>query len=263
MILPGVSLFAYPHFHYWGLTEDGRKKAHSLNQHFYLGCASVLLTAAGLIYFKDQMFWWFLVMCLSTLQWCAIIPVTQIFTDRYISLPNVFMMFFIVHVVNVLAGFYAIPILTGLFVYYLTTLKITKMMYRGIFEYHDHHIYFDPAGPASREQKATRLLFKHRDPMGAWETIKRGLEVNPNDMKLNLIAAQCMDTLGDKQAVIMYLKKAKENIYIGQEHIYKAVQNNLFGLDLEREIKNIEEKSSKLDRKVREQITKVYDVLKV
>lgn len=259
MIFPGRVMFSYPHFHYWGITLDGRKQAWSFNKHFYIGLLALALTVCGLFYFKGQMFWFFLVMCLSVLQWSGIIPVTQVFTDRYISLANVFMMFFISYLL--LNSSLGILLLLGLFFSYLTNLNTVFRLYENLDSFYEYHMFYDKGNVMASEYWGAEYLFQRKDPLGAWEIVKKGLVIHPKDMKLNMLAAQCMEVLGDKKMVIFYLKIAKDNCYIGQEFVYKKIQNNIFKIDLDAEVEKINNKESKLDKKVRENILKIHETL--
>ena len=263
MISPGRSMMIYPFLHYWGMTKDGNDDAYRLNWTFWGGVFALCVSIAGLVHYwpQGQLFWTFLFMMLSILQWCGFISVTQIFTDRYVSLSNAFMMFFVCDVLFEFLGALALVPIGMLAGNYFANLQTVFGMYPNVWAFYDYHIYHHPEGPKCREFKASRLIKVCNDPMGAWEVTKRGLELNPLDMKLNMCAAWCMDILGDKAAVIQYVKVARDNAYIGQGFIVDKFQKDLFGIDIKEEVEKINNKQSAFDRKQRDNILAIYNAL--
>ncbi len=262
MLLPGRTMMVYPNLFYWGMTKEGNKDAYSLNGSFWFGVACVVLSLGGVLVLKGQMFFMFLFMCLSVAQWCGFISVTQMFTDRYISLPNVFMMFFVSYFAHQTLGFYAPAAIALLAGYYFANLQVTMQMYKDMESFWDYQLYYDPAGVKIREFKASHHM-KDGDPVAAWEVIRKGLEYNPTDFKLNLLAANCLKALGDPQAVIAHIKVAKDNCYINQEFILEEFNKRIFGVDIKAENEKIKNKTSKFDRKERESIQKLQELIGV
>lgn len=263
MLLPGRCMMNYPFLGQWGLSKDGNKNAYSLDIHFFFGLATIAATLYGLYFYYPQgdLFNWFLFMVLATAQWSGFITVTQTYADRYISLPNAFMMFFLSDLLFLYLGNYALIPIAFLIGNYYVNLRDVMQMYGNIWTFYDYHIWHDPAGTKCREFKAARLIKAHNDPMGAWEVIKRGLEFSPHDMRLNMSAAWCMDILGDKQAVVQYMRAARDNCYIGQEFLIDKFQRDLFGFDLKEEVQKIKDKKSKLNTKQRDNVLKINEVI--
>jgi hypothetical protein len=260
MLFPGRTLIVYQDLYYFGMTKEGNKDAYALNGAFVVGVIALAITAAGLVLLPGSLRWWLLFMALATLQWSGFIYVTQIFADRYISLANVFMMFFVSYLAQTYLGSYALPVLIGLVVYYVQNLNITLKMYPSIADCYDYNIYFNRVGVRCREHKAARLLVG-RDPMGAWEIVKEGLILNPTDMKMNMLAAHCCMLLDDRPSVLYYLRAARKNCYFGQEPVLKSYEKMFFGFDIDVEARKIKDKESTLDRKKREEVLKIHDAL--
>jgi hypothetical protein len=264
MIIPKRILFTYKDLYYWGLTKEGNEDAYRADGRLFIGLVAIGLTILGLLHFNGSLLWLFVFMVLSTLQWCGIISVTQIFSDRYAALPCVLMVLFISVLSHQYLGHNAYIVLLGLFVYYMDGMNVAMSMYKDIWAFYDYNIFYAPEIPRNREFKATRLMFENRDPIGAWEVIKRGLEINPKDMKMNMMAAQCMEIMQDKPMVIKYLREAWRNCYIGQEGLLRGFQKSLFGgLDIEEEVEKIRNKESKLERKLREVVLKVWEAIDI
>jgi hypothetical protein len=258
MILPGRTLMIYPHLFYWGMTDKGNKHAYSLNLHFWLGFFALGCSVVPLFYLQGHLVWWWLFMVLSVLQWCGFISVTQMFTDRYISLSNMFMMYFVSYFAFQVE--WTVPIIAGLIGYYIANLFVTFNMYKDMNAFHEYHMYWDASNPKCREFKAA-LLLKQKDILGAWHIISEGLKLNPTDMKLNMIAANCMSTMEDRKMVLYYLQQARLNVYIGQQYILDKMQKEILGFDIESEYHKVCEKGSGYDSKKRKTIVDMYEFL--
>ncbi|NJO00408.1 MAG: hypothetical protein HC880_00835 [Bacteroidia bacterium] len=260
MVVPGQTLMWYPTLFFWGLTEKGNKDAYAINLDFLKGCIVIALSIAGAFYFKNDI-WLYLFMILSVLQWSGFITVTQLLTDRYVSLANVFMMYFLTNITIQNTGDYANIILACICTYYYQRLQITFMMYKNIWSFYDYQIFFYPDNPKPYEFKADRLIVEKQDILGAWQIVKAGLERCPDDMKLNLLAALCMHQMGDKPSVLMYIRHAKKHPYVGQEFIVRDYMHKIFGIDLQNEVQKINEKKSTFDRKQRDNIVNIYNAI--
>lgn len=216
MIHPKNTLMIYPGFHYYyGVTLKGEQEATEIwSWDLLKGITALSLTLIGLLTFKGDLFFYWLFMFLSILQWCAIIPITQELADRYASLPNVFAMFFTVHLLNTYLGVYSWAVIGLLAGYYLTQLQNTMMMYKNIDAYWKYHDFFAPQCPRPRTFKIGWLL-NRQEVSDAWCEVKKGLEHNPTDYALNKQACLCSNSVGLTDQARHFLNVCKENIYIG------------------------------------------------
>jgi hypothetical protein len=250
MIFPGQTLVVYPDLYYWGISSEGNKKAYALDLSLFLGIIALSLALAGALFFKGQLFWLWTFMIVSTLQWCNFQMSTQIIADRYVSLPNVFMMFFVAYLSNQFIPQYSLVIFAALFAYYITNLKITMKMYPDVRHFWDYHNFFSPKNVLVREWQANWYL-STKDPMAAWPIVKRGLELNPNDFRMLLLASTISRIFGDDKMSLQYLARAEEHCYIGHEAVLKDYKNKTFGIDIDREVDLIKKGESKLSSKQR------------
>lgn len=216
MIFPGRCLFYDKFLYFWGITKEGDRDAYSVNLDFLKGVLALAISAVGLFYFKDKMFWMFLFMCVSILQWSNIVTATMTVADRYMSLPNVFMMFFVSYLLNTFLGGYAIYLIIALAIHYSSTTSIAKSMYKDIFSFWRYHIYFDPAGVSARSFYVSELIL-NKDFISALSMAQDGLKYRPNDFKFLFQAAVCLRQFGNSENAIKYLDKAEKNLYLGQE----------------------------------------------
>ena len=133
-------------------------------------------------------------------------------------------------------------------------------MYKGMESFYDYHLYFTPENPKFREFKSAALL-KQNDVVAAWNVVAGGLKYTPRDMKVNMLAAQCMAMLKDDKMALYYLKEARWNCYIGQKYILDKFQTELLGMDVEKEFSDINDKTSKRNRKERETVISLHKYL--
>lgn len=216
MIVPGWCSFYYPNMFYWGRTAEGNKDAYSFNWQFLRGATALTLSIAGLFFFKGQMtcFWAF--MCLATLQWSAIIPVIGDMSDRYVSLANVFMMFFVSYLINTYAGIYAMPALVGIAVYYTMNLFTVMQMYRSFPDFWQYHRYHSPKVPMPLNTEAKYYL-DTGDPQKALVLLLDGLKQSPEDFNLLRLTAGCCNAFNDHKLALQFALRAKEKIFLYHE----------------------------------------------
>ena len=212
MLVPGKTLMYYPTLYFWGMTKEGNKDAYALNKDFIKGVLALSLALLGLIMFPGKEKLYCLFMILSIVQFSNVTTVTQTLADRYMSLPNVFMMYFVASLLN---PFICVMIA----VYYATRLQTTFEMYKDILSFYDYHLYHDPKGLSARTFKMIECI-KSQDNFAAWELVRNGLYHHPKDFKMLYSGALCLakiNPVGNKEQIESFLKEAEENVYLGQE----------------------------------------------
>lgn len=258
MILPKQTRMMYTDLFYWGMNEEGNKDAYSFNFAFLKGILCVAGSIAGLLYFKNDLFFMWLFMCLSILQASLLgFTVIQGLADRYVSVAMVFAMMFLALAIH------SYPVLIAAFlVYYFVRLQTTMIMYRSLSEYYDYHILLDYRTTPIRFYKAATIM--KVDPRAAWMIIKDALILNPLDFKCNLLAAECCVRMNDARGVKYYLELAELNPYLGQEQLAKDRIKRLKDVSgitaFDNEVKLIKEGKSKLSAKNRELLLKAAGV---
>jgi len=216
MIAPGRCAMTYDRLYYWGITKEGNKDAYAINIDFARGILAFIVV--GVLYcalpgiYKSYL----LFVVLGTIQWCAVIPVTQDLADRYCNLPNVFMMLIVSYLAQTYLGAYAVTVLLTLAVYYLCYLMIVMRMYRNIGSYWEYHRFYYPQLPAPRKYEIN-MLINNRDYMGAWYLVREGLRHSPREFILLQQAAVCHKAIGEIGKARDYANLAMENYYIGQK----------------------------------------------
>lgn len=209
MIFSGVTLMIYPgDYYYWGQKERGNKEAYSFSFEFWRGVLAIVLTGLLPFFLPKSMFWMWVVMVLSTLQWCAILPITQDMADRYASVPTVFMMVFLMTLFP-----QAFPFLLGA---YLVQLNISMKMYPSLYEYWRYQEYFAPNISRPRAFKVNWLL-KRNDLPEAFSEVQKGLKVCPDDYQFLKQACAISHGFGQVDQARKFLNVAARNIPFGRE----------------------------------------------
>lgn len=216
MPFPGICKMIYPTLYYWRQTEAGNKNAYSINIDFYKGTLAVVASVFLVLVSPDDIKPYAVFMILSTLQWSAIIPVTQDLADRYVSLPNVFMMFFVSYFAHQYLGLYTIPTLVGIASMYFVYTKIVMRMYRDIPHYWEYHRFYSPSIPSPRKYEINWLM-KRGDFTKAWVLTREGLQYNENEFALLSQAAVCHQAIGEHEIARSFCYKAMKNYHIGQK----------------------------------------------
>lgn len=242
MIFPIRTMMIYRFLHAWGLSAEGNKDAYRIDRYFWIGLASLVATIGSLFVLKGHEFYWMLFMILSLGQWCNILTPTQTAADRYVSMANVFMMYFLSKILD-MTGILAGPIASAFIVFYLANLFTTMKMFNNIEDFYDYHNYWDPANITARKFEINWKM-KARDPMAAWQLIKKGLQYNPKDFTLNYQAAVCMNLFGDFKKSEDYFDIAAGNHYINQEPIWRSNIEQIRSVNR----KNLTEKSAEGSR---------------
>ncbi len=225
MIIPGVCAMQYPDRFYWGLTKKGNENAYAINKDFYKGAMAILICASILIFLPNTQKGIWLFMALATLQWSAVLPITQILSDRYCSMPNIFMMFFLSYFASFTGMFY-IPIMVIICCYYLICLSVVMPMYRDINTWYAHHLQYFPNIPWPRTLLIADLMTDGKKE-GAAILVFDALNNNKNDYSILMWAAIMHIIRGDLKNANIMLSEAENNLYLGQEDKQREEINNI------------------------------------
>ena len=216
MFTPWTTLMNYPDLYWWGIVKDKSDECYKINLEFWRGALAIAISGVGLYYFNgiERLFWAFMI--LSTLQWSAILSAVQLNTDRYISLPNVFAMYFLAKILTLAP--YGTTIFFCYLVYFNYNLSMVMRMYWGIDAYHRYQMYFQPQLTKPRFNRIEFYLRSNR-MLTAWYLVEEGLQYNPNDFHFLLHSAICNVTIGNIPKAMEALEAAKQNYYMGQEEM--------------------------------------------
>lgn len=216
MIFPQVCCMQYPDRFNWGLTQEGNKNAYAIDKDFSKGIFFIILFLSLIVFLPNLSFKSIAIFTfLAILQWCAILPIVQILSDRYMSLPNVFMMFFLSYLSS-FSGIFYIPIMVLIIAYYLLCLSIVMPMYKNIMSYYDYHIHNHPQIPWPRTLLIADLFSEGKNDLASSLTFE-GLKINQKDYSLLMWGSIMSLIKGQLDHAESFLKEAEKNFYIGQE----------------------------------------------
>ncbi len=224
MLIPVRVMINYPDLFWWGIDPEKNKKCYDYNAEFFRGIFAALVSIYGIIYLHGYMQTMWIFMLLSILQWSAVFSAVQVNADRYISLSNVFMMFFLASLISMSP--YSITIYLCIIVYYLTQLSICMRMYQSIDEYQRYQLFYAPNITKPRFNRIEFYLAQKRY-LTAWYLIEEGLQNMPNDFHFLLQAAVCLANVGNVDQALEMVYKAKNNFYMGQESIQGNMANSI------------------------------------
>lgn len=215
MIFPQVCAMQYMDRIKWGQTKEGNEDAYKIDRAFGLGVLAfaVLLYAAshapawlvpGLVFYL-----------LATLQWSAVLPITQVLSDRYCSMPNVFMMFFVAYWASK-TGVLFVPIVAGLAVYYAVCLSVVMPMYENISKWYEYHFRHFPGLSWYRHNLISDLMNEGQKDLAFYHAVQ-GLMHDRKDFRLLMWGAILSVLKGRVKEAEDLLEEAGKNFYVNKE----------------------------------------------
>lgn len=215
MLFPGVCAMQYPDRIKWGLTREGTQDSYKIDIHFIRGLFAIFICIVIMFLVPYQLRILASFMALATLQWSAILPVTQILSDRYCSMPNVFMMFFVSYFAHSLGIFY-IPLMIGLGAYYCICLSVIYPMYKNLTDFYIYHFRYFPELSWYRHNLIRDLMAEGKIEMASAQAFQ-GLIYDKKDFRLLMWGAIMSMLKADIFHAEEFLKEAEKNTYINKE----------------------------------------------
>lgn len=225
MLIPGVCSMQYPDRLFWGLTKEGNKDAYAINGDFWKGMASMVIIGVIIALAPQNARFYAIFMGLAILQWSALLPITQILSDRYCSLPNVFVMFFMSYFTH-MSGIFYIPIMVVFMAYYLACLSVVMPMYKDLNAYYTYHMEFFPHIPWPRTLLISDLMSQGEYKISEG-LVFEGLRNNPTDYCLLKWGSIMHLIRGDLKNAQVLLNECEKNFYLGQEAAQGEEVNNI------------------------------------
>lgn len=242
MIIPQVCAMQYPDRIKWGLTQEGTDDAYKIDRSFYIGCGAIACSGLAIYCIPAVYRPWGLFLTLAILQWSAVLPITQILSDRYCSLPNVFMMFFVSYLAH-FSGIFYIPIMILVGTYYCICLSAVFPMYKNLTDFYAYHLNHFPHLSWYRHNLIKDLMNEGQHEMASAQTF-HGLMHDKKDFRLLIWGAVMSMLKGNFVHAEEFLKEAEKNMYIN-----KAKENMAEIEDLRKQIRvvlPIEKKKERL-----------------
>ena len=215
MIFPQACAMQYPDRIKWGQTEEGNRDAYSFNSSFIAGIWAFMSCIVLVLLLPSAYRQMAIFMTLAILQWSAILPITQILSDRYCSLPNVFMMFFVAYLAH-FAGAFFIPIMIILIAYYIICLSSVMPMYKDLSAWYNYHLQRFPGLSWYRHNLISDLM-NEGNKEEAFRVLVDGLYYDRTDFRLLMWGAVLSAVRGEVNTAEDFLDEATKNFYINKE----------------------------------------------
>jgi hypothetical protein len=148
---------------------------------------------------------------ISVLPFCNIIRANQEIAERFVALPNVFMMYALAQVIT------AYPVIVAAFVaFYATRTYYTLIMYRDEYFITELAIIEDPHAWWAWHCRAMKRwdTQSYKEALILWVMARM---ISPKEFKVLMNIATCLRLLKNDKEADEYLALAQENIIPGQE----------------------------------------------
>lgn len=214
-IIPTPKVMYYSYMQNFTLNKDGNNEAYKLSLDFWFGIltiGSVITYSLVSSSFISLCLWgWFITIA----QWGNIVMYTQHLADRYCSLPAVFLLAGLAH----LLSYQPVLLCTYCVICAIATLNQLRM-YKDQESLLQWNMFHDPKSINPVYFKAL-TNFKQGDIHGAFIITREHLKHNPKDFKLNMIMAATLVKISPAQAE-PFLKTTIENKYFGEENLHNT-----------------------------------------
>lgn len=214
-VCPGRVMMVYKHLYRWGLTKEGTKEAHSFNLDFYKGASAITISMIGIYLLHGQERLYLIFAILSITQWCGFLTVTQHSCDRYPATAMPFIMYLVSYLAFTYLSTWALPFILLIVGVYISELNVVMEMYKNILAFHRYHNFFYEDNIISRSSMIHGMM-EHKQPLQAWYEVQEALKYHPNDMRINVLAAEICLCMQDNSRAQHHLDIAKANVYDGQ-----------------------------------------------
>jgi len=197
-------------------TKKGILKSYRADVYFFIGIMFVCLLIANFMYdYKVALlglFWFFVTIGM----WCNFVTTGQMHVGlRYSYLPNVGLMLFLAaNVINY-------PYIAGGFIFwYLRQLLYTMVLYKNDWWHNTFQIISEPKFYYSWLMHGN-MMFARGHFQAAFADYTEGTYYEPDNFKLHYNMSSACVALGNIEAAIRCLEKAKTCQLIGQENVMK------------------------------------------
>lgn len=239
-LFPTPKMIHYSKFQNFSITDEGNKEAYALNKDFWFSLATLLGLVALALTSKPMAFsigFWFL----FQVQWSNWVTVTQHLADRYASVPTIFLMYGLSHLLLQLPLYLLAVSIIAIVILYVTETFSVMQQYKSMEDMFQYHFQKAPECVDVRGNYIKGQI-ENGNYVKALVYAMGGLYYNPNDYKLNFLMGNTLLFLNHVEAE-KYIKKAEDNLYIGDE------EKNLKQLQvLKDELRRINDETKKLQR---------------
>ena len=189
-----------------------RHKNYTLCRYFWIGFVA---TSAWVVWVCvspwDTLKWAFLAFFITAVPFCNIVRANQEIAERFMALPNVFLMYALAQIIS------SYPIIFSAFIaFYATRTFYTLIMYKDEYYITEVAIIEDPHAWWAWHCRAMKRwdTQSYKEALILWVMAKL---ISPKEFKVLINIATCLRLLKNDKESDEYLKLAEENIVPGQE----------------------------------------------
>lgn len=189
-----------------------KHKCYTLCRYFWIGLigASAMVAYAVLVPW-NSITWALLAFSITVVPFCNIIRANQEIAERFVALPNVFLMFALAQVI---APFPAV--IAAILAFYATRTFYTLNMYKDEYFITECAVIEDPHAWWAWHCRAMKRwdTQSYKEALILWVMARI---ISPKEFKVLMNIATCLRLLKNDKEADEYLKLAEENIVPGQE----------------------------------------------
>lgn len=192
-------------------NEIMRKRAYALDRYFWAGFAGISGTIAYASLHWGPAAWGFLAFLITISQFCNVVRANQEIAERFVALPNVFLMFALACLI---APYPIIWACLGIF--YATRTYYTVAMYKDEYYITELAVIEDPHAWWAWHCRAMKRwdTQSYKEALILWVM---ALMISPKEFKILMNLATCLRLLKNDAEADQYLEMARQNIILGQE----------------------------------------------
>ena len=189
-----------------------KHRCYTFCRYFWIGVATMVgMVAYAVLVPWNSLTWAMLAFVISVLPFCNFVRANQEIAERFVALPNVFMMYALAQVIT------AYPVIVAAFVaFYATRTYYTLIMYKDEYFITECAIIEDPHAWWAWHCRAMKRwdTQSYKEALILWVMARM---ISPKEFKVLMNIATCLRLLKNDTEADEYLALAQENIIAGQE----------------------------------------------
>lgn len=196
-------------------NEIMRKRAEALDRYFYSGVIIFFGIIVHAILNWGMLAWALLAYMITLIPYCNLYRANQEIAERFVSMPNVFLMFALAQTI-LLFPIQAPFAITAALVFYMTRTYYTLITYKDEYFVTEVAIIEDPHAWWAWHCRAMKRwdTQSYKEALILWVMAKL---ISPKEFKILMNIATCLRLLKNDKEADDYLRLAEENIVAGQE----------------------------------------------
>lgn len=205
-------------------NEIMRKRANKMDRYFFVGVTATIAIILNAVLNWGPQAQAFLAFLITMAPFCNVIRANQEIAERFVTLPDVFLMVGVAHFIA------PYPVVIAAFLtFYATRAYYTIGLYKDEYWITEYAVVEDPHAWWAWHCRAMKRweTQSYREAMILWVMAKL---ISPKEFKVLNNIAVCLRLLGNHKEADEYLKLAEENIVEGQEEVaMKSVEDHRKG----------------------------------